>query len=732
MAQQLKNYQLLNNSIYIYKFVRGWHFASLLLFLDMRNKLIALILIIISYFPVFAQTLYSERFNTLTLNTGTYSSSGSIQTYSYKDVPSTMFTINNGLKTADTLTGNYPFRANGQKLKAFLSYKQANQADTFAVSTSWLKPTGAADAWLITPTINSIAANTVLMWDAMSPDATNLDGYEVYITTNTSTTAVVGDFSAANKVFTISAEKNTWQTRGVSLAAYAGQSIRVAFRNNSTDKYQLWIDDIIVKNITNGYDASTIINNTYKYSTVGISNIISATFKNNGFTPITSLQVNYKVGSNPTITETQSLVSPLSYLDSKQLNFSVPYITSTPAYNSLKVWVTLINGFADQQTSNDTILGSLIISSSVPPKKVFVESFTGAWCGWCPDGQLKLAEVALTNTNVVVASFHNDDNMNTVSGENLITDYATVFPSATIDQYLLPGNSEVAIERGNWSAFITQRQTMPVPASVSLTAINYNPSTRVINATVSSSFLADVKGDYRLNLYIKENNVFGAIQDSLLDNGWNQYSYLYNIPSSPYYQFGNYLNPTTFIMGSNRYKHQFVIDTMLSGSYGASGIIPSSGSTIGQTYSKAYTYTLELPAGTEYRYNEDNIYLIGVLTEFSTDTKKRTVINVAETKLTSSPEVVGIKEQQKQSFNFNLFPNPSTSQCRLSYELKNDAEVIISVYSILGELIYSESSYKQIGISNHDLIVSNLMPGNYSVQVSVNGFKTTKKLTVIK
>jgi hypothetical protein len=185
-------------------------------------------------------------------------------------------------------------------------------------------------------------------------------------------------------------------------------------------------------------------------------------------------------------------------------------------------------------------------------------------------------------------------------------------------------------------------------------------------------------------------------------------------------------------MGSNRYKHQFVIDTMLSGSYGASGIIPTSGSTIGQTYSKPYTYTLELPAGTEYRYNEDNIYLIGVLTEFSTDTKKRTVINVAETKLTSSPEVVGIKEQQKQSFNFNLFPNPSTSQCRLSYELKNDAEVIISVYSILGELIYSESSYKQSGISNHDLIVSNLMPGNYSVQISVNGFKTTKKLTVIK
>ena len=698
----------------------------------MFNKLIASIFTTIFYFSVNAQTLYSERFNSLALNTATYSTSSSIQTYLFKDVPTTMFTINNGLKTADTLSGNYPFRAIGQKQKAFLSYKQTNQADTFAVSTSWLKPTGVADAWLITPTINSIAANTVLIWDAMAPDASNLDGYEIYITTNTSSAPVVGDFTAANKVFNINAEKNTWQTRGLSLSAYAGQNIRIAFRNNSTDKYQLWIDDIIVKNITNGYDASTLINNTYKYSSVGLTNTISATFKNNGFTPITSLQINYKVGSNPTITETQTLPYPLSILDTKQLNFSVPYITSTPAYNSIKIWVSLINGFADQQNSNDTILGSLIISSGVPSKKVLVESFTGSGFGWCPDGQLKLAEVASTNTNAVVASLHNDDNMKTISGDNLITDYATVFPSATIDQYLFPSKSEVAIERSNWNASISERVAMLVPASVSLTAINYNASTRVINATVSSSFLANVKGDYRLNLYIKENNVFGQISDSLFDNGWNQHSYLYNIPSSPYYQFGNYLNPTTYVMGSNRYKHQYVIDTLLSGSYGASGIIPLSGSTMGQTYSKSYTYTLELPVGTEYRYNQDNIYLIGVLTEFDSNPTKRSVINVAEAKLTALPEVVGIKEQPINEFTVIVFPNPTANQVYLNYDLKNESEVFISVFNMLGERVYSETSFKHSGNVSHELAVNNLLQGNYSVEILINGFKTVKKLTVIK
>lgn len=698
----------------------------------MLFKYILIISISLFCYVTKSQTLYSERFNTLTLNTGTYSASGSVQTFLYSDIPPAMFSINNGSLIADTLTGNYPFRVNGQKRKAFLSYKQANQLDTFVVSTSWLKPTATADNWIITPTINSIAANTVLSWEAMAPDAVNLDGYEVYVTTNISSSPVVGDFTAINKVFSIVSENNTWQTRGLSLAAYAGQNIRIAFKNNSTDKYQLWIDDIIVKNIPSGYDVATIINNTYKYSSVGLTNIVSATFKNNGFTPITSLSINYKIGANPIISETQTLVTPLSYLESKQLTFSVPFLSSTPAYNTVKIWNGLINGVADQLNTNDTLIGSVTISSSVPAKKVLVEEFTGTWCGWCPEGQSELNYAAFTNSNAVVVSLHDNDNMSSVSGNSLIADYANSFPSATIDQYLFPNNKSIAIERNDWNVFIAQRQAMIVPAAVSLTGISYNSSTREIKATVSSTFSGDVKGDYRLNLYIKENNVFGAIADSLLDNNWNQYSYLYNISSSPYYQFGNYLNPTTFLMGSNRYKHRNVLDSLLDGPYGASGIIPISGSTNGQTYNKAYTYTLTTPVGTEYRYHEENIYLIGLLTEYNSDTKQRAVLNVAETKLNLLPETVGIKEQASYELNVNLFPNPTSTQCQLNYILKDNSIVTISIYNVLGELVYTDTKNENAGNVSHELFVVNLQQGNYSVEVSTKEFKTVKKLTIIK
>lgn len=702
-------------------------------FIDMRHKLLLIASFTFLCFITKAQILYSERFNSLSLNTGTYSSGGSTHTYLFNDLPFGMFTINNGSLVADTLTGNYPFRANGQKKKAWLSYKEANQLDTFAVSTSWLNPTGVADAWMITPTINSIAPNTVLSWESIAPDAINADGFEVYVTTNTSTIPVVSDFTPSNKVFSTTSESYSWQTHGISLGAYAGQNIRIAFRNNSNNKYQLWIDDIIVQNIPLAFDVATTVNNTYKYSAVAINNIISATFKNNAYTPISTLSINYKMGANPTITETKTLTTLMSYLESRNLSFSVPYITSTPVYNDLKIWVSAINGSTDQLHSNDTIMGSLTISSNVPAKKVFIEEYTGAWCGWCPDGYTKLNSIASTNTNVVVASLHSSDNMNSAPINTLVTDYVSVFPSATFDQYNFTSKPNVSVERAYWDSSIIKRAAMVVPATVTITGVSYNALTREINATVSSSFLGDVKGDYRLNLYIKENNVYGAIADSMIDNNWNQHSYLYNIPSSPFYQYGNYLNPTTFLMGSNRYKHQYVVNSMVDGAYGAAGIIPLSASTIGQTYSKAYTYTLSTPVGTEFRYNADNIYLIGVLTEYNSNTKQRAVLNVAEVKLNSQPEMtVGLKEMLSYDFKMNIFPNPTSNQCKLNYMLKENELVTVSVYNTLGEQVYTSTKFENAGLVTNELYVINLQQGNYSVEVSTKQFKATKKLTIIK
>ena len=294
----------------------------------MLKNIIVLVFISSSIHKVSAQTiLYSERFNSVVgLNTGTYSANSVSQSYLYSDLPSGMTSINNGNLAADTTTGNYPYKAPFQSHKGWLTYRPsslANTADTFAVSTSWLIPTGLASSWLMTPTINNITANSVLTWEAMAPDANNLDGYDVYVTTNTvSATPTVGDFTTL--LYSVSAENHNWQTRGISLGAYLGQNIRIAFKNNSTDKYQLWLDDIIVKDIPNSNDVAGVSNDTYKYTVVNVNNSIIATFKNNGYKAISNLTINYKAGANATVSETQNLSTPLNYLGTRQFTVSIP------------------------------------------------------------------------------------------------------------------------------------------------------------------------------------------------------------------------------------------------------------------------------------------------------------------------------------------------------------------------------------------------------------------------
>ncbi|MBC7696072.1 MAG: T9SS type A sorting domain-containing protein [Burkholderiales bacterium] len=709
-------------------FVKVGEKCQPLLFQPMLKKILCLFSFLFLIDSLSSQILYSEHFNTLSLNTGTYTNNSN--TYLYANVPNGMFTINTDSLKADTLSGNYPFRANGQKQKAWLSYMPYNGTDTFAVSTSWINPIGTANAWLITPTIANIDSSSVLTWEAMAPDINNSDGYEVYVTTITTLTPSASDFSTI--IFSTTAEKNNWQTHGISLAAFKNQSIRIAFKNNSSNKYQLWIDDISVANISNGFDAGAVSHDVYKYSSVSSNNIITATFKNYGFSPISNLTVNYKMDNGPTISEIKILSPALNYLESRSLSFSFPYNTVIPQHNTFKIWSSTINGQIDQVKINDTITGDLTISASVPQKKVLVEQFTSALCGWCPEGYTVLSSIVSTNTNVIAASIHDNDNMSTPEGNILITDYAPDFPSASIDQYYFSANDGITINRNNWGFYTAQRLAMKVPATVAVTNFSYNIITRQIDATVSSTFVGDVKGDYRLNLYIKENNVYGPSAD-LTDNQWNQHSSLFNVGASPYYQLGSYLNADTNLLSPGDYKHQYVVNKMMHGSYGAPGIIPTIGSTIGQTYSITSTYTLPVLTTGEFRYNADNIYLIGVLSEYNSDLKKRAILNVAEVKLTSNTEVlVGIKEITTTDLQLNVFPNPATDACTLTYSLNNNEFVKVSVYNTLGALVYIETKNVNAGNVIHSLNLNALSSGNYSVQVSFKNNIITKKLTIIK
>lgn len=139
--------------------------------------------------------------------------------------------------------------------------------DSVAMSTSWYAPTGAANDWMVTPAIAiPVGLNIRLTWDAIAYDGDFPDGYEVRIFTAAPTDSTLASSTLG---LTIPAENDSWTQRALNLSAYAGDTIYVAFRNISNDKFVLGIDNITVATIPN-YDLQVvdILPNNWEYSAI--------------------------------------------------------------------------------------------------------------------------------------------------------------------------------------------------------------------------------------------------------------------------------------------------------------------------------------------------------------------------------------------------------------------------------------------------------------------------------
>lgn len=125
-----------------------------------------------------------------------------------------------------------------------------------AFSTSWYSPAGTANDWMWTPAIGPIpASGGALSWRATNYDTAYLDGYEVRVMTAPATptggAGVIGNqITNSTVVFSTGGEAATWTSHTVDLAPYINQTIYVGFRNNSTDKFLLVVDDVTVSSIS--------------------------------------------------------------------------------------------------------------------------------------------------------------------------------------------------------------------------------------------------------------------------------------------------------------------------------------------------------------------------------------------------------------------------------------------------------------------------------------------------
>lgn len=685
-----------------------------------------------------SQVLFSDSFNSLTLQNDVQIVGSQTITTTYTTIPTTYNLIEDGFKNnvGNTNAPNKPFNVTSLKTTGWAIGYNSIEADTFLVSTSWLDTTNTAvKRFVVSPVINSIAANSVLSWYAKSPDANYLEGYDVYVTTNTTGTLTATDFATLTPVFSLQdgntvgkGEKSVWTKHGLSLGAYAGQNIRIAFKNTSKDMYQLWIDDVVVENISNTNDAAISSSNSfYNYNTTATNGAVICNITNMGNAPITALTLNYSVIGLSNETQAFSLSTAMAPYAINEFTFNIPYNIATPGYYKLKMWVNSVNTFTDQNVNNDTLNTFITIVTSKPIKNILAEQFVSATDGYTPDAQEKLK--AVTNSSVIAINIHDADSLNTTSINPLITTYRKTLSTAMFDRTFFYDVNSVPVPRTSYTTHINQRKSVVVPLTVSISNKNYDSATRVLNFTVSANFVGEVKGDYRFLAYLTENNVYGPIMDTSY-NGWNQLSFMYNVPFSPYFQQGYYLSAQNgYVLNTQQYKHQNVLDVALDGSFGVPGIIPTIGGTQSLTFTRAYTYTLPTTPGSQFRYIPENMYIVAAVSEYNADINKRTVLNCVQDKMISKSEsMVGVKEINYSS-EFNLFPNPSYGLTNILIpENSFKKQVNISITDILGKEVFNQNSNMRFGLIQLNLYSFNA--GTYFIILSDGETRSVKKLVI--
>lgn len=691
--------------------------------------LIALVLLNVNSF---SQILFSESFSTLTLNSYTATNGSGV----YTTAPSAFISINDShLNNVGTFTNpNTPFNYSVLKTQGWLVGYNANENDTFLVSTSWLDSASiTSDKWIITPAITVSLSNTVLRWSAMSPDPNFRDGYEVYTTTVTGT-PTKSDFPLGNRIFTIvdnntsgGGENAQWTNRSVLLDAFVGQTIRFAFRNHSKDRFQLWIDDIQVATVSSIRDVSLNKVDVKKYNLTNLSDSVKATFTNLGSTPITTLVLNYTYGTSSTNTQTFTSVLGWGNTSVNKLTFTLPFNFTSPGYFPVKVWASSINGQAPQNTSDDTASVFVTAINTNVPRTVLMEQFVSAMDGDSPDAQEKAQ--GINSSSVVVVNVHDSDSLEVVDATSLFFDYKKSNSTALFDRYYFQDINKVSVSKNMYATRSASRIAAASPASVTIVNKTYNTTTRELSFDVKVDFVGEVKGDYRINAYLTENQVYGNPTDTTV-NGYNQLNNYHSVPWSPYYLKGYFSSVyNSYVLNAWQFRHQNVLIKAFDGMYGLPGTIPANGGTTGNSYTQTHTLTLPTLTTGVHQWIEDNIYIVGFVAELGISVNERTVLNAVKEKLTSGAEVIGVQENPFGSMSFSMFPNPSNGELYISLSEKQlNKNLLINVKDMLGRSVRSVKLYSTMHINQLDL--KDVVSGPYIVEIELNGQKSSQKLII--
>ena len=560
-----------------------------------------------------------------------------------------------------------------------------NKADTCAVSTSWYSPAGAADDWMVIPK-QTIATGDFLIWRGWAPDQSYADGYEVKIST---TDSAMNSFTT--NLHTVAAEGDPWVWHAIDLSSYNGQNIWIAFRNNSNDKFLLFIDDITIKSL-DSFDISGI-KSTMK-NPVEINNApfdVKGIIRNEGSQNITSFDMNYSVNGGSTVTANITGVN-ITTLSTYNFTHPTKWTPSAAGNYTVKMWASNINGHADQNMSNDTITFNVSIASQSTQRLPLYEEFTSSTCAPCASGNSYMTPILDANQGKwVMVKYQmnwpgNGDPYYTAEGGIRRKYYeVNAVPDMFIDgtTNISPGKikpSDITSAYGV-HAFVNVTSTM---------TINYDHS---VDIQITATPLVDFPAGTKMFVAIVEKETFNNVKS----NGETKFLY--------------------------------VMKKMLPDASGTSVTLSN-----GNAYTKNFNYKFNgnyrLPADAKSPINHSTEHSVENFNNLLAVVWFQNVATKEVYQAAKSTVTIGMKENNTDVI-YRIYPNPATDNLSIDYTLNNSSNVTYTIINNMGQVV-TEKELGTLAAGNHkeNIDVSNLAAGIYMITLNIDGQIITKKVSI--
>lgn len=553
-------------------------------------------------------------------------------------------------------------------------------------STSWYTPAAASNDWLVTPAITIPAGPASLKYDIQAQDAAFPDGYQVYVS---STGNTVADFAAA-AIYTEAAAPSTYTTRFVDLAAFAGSTVYIAFRNTSNDMFLLNLDNISVF-VPLQTDMGAISITLPNFTTNGTNVTIAGKMQNFGSDPVTSFTLNYSVDAGTPVTQNITGVNLAALSGTYNFSASTPWVAGPVGTHTIKAWATNINGNADLNTTNDEISGTVLVASQTVPRITCIEEFTSSTCVPC----------ASFNVGFDPILEQNNANNSTGPGSSVVAvKYQMDWPAPGTD----PSYNAHGVARQNFygvsgipSPWIDGKEmatggqsdidaalTIQSPMSISMT---YSVSGSLVTATATVTPYINVSAGAKLYIALTE----------------KQYVYSGTTTQTEFHHAMRRMLPD-------------------GGGITLTNLVDGVAQTFTQTYTTNTAVAPVIPAQNSFTLwtGGSNIEMVA----FVQDVASQEIYNAAIGTL-----VAGVEDNQT-SFGVNVYPNPANDLLAIVLNLKQSSKVTTEVLNSLGQVVYSANQGQVSGVRNLQINTSEFANGIYFVRINANGNLKTMKFSV--